>query len=45
MMRGTCSFKIKAINAQNASAAGVVMFNNTDGPLNGSPDHSGHRHA
>jgi Zn-dependent M28 family amino/carboxypeptidase len=33
--RGECSFKAKAINAQNAGAAGVVIFNDTDGPLNG----------
>ncbi|MGH2968294.1 MAG: M20/M25/M40 family metallo-hydrolase [Solirubrobacteraceae bacterium] len=33
--RGGCTFKIKAINAQNAGAAGAVIFNNTAGPLNG----------
>ncbi len=33
--RGTCPFKTKAINAQNAGATGVVIFNNIAGPLNG----------
>jgi Zn-dependent M28 family amino/carboxypeptidase len=33
--RGTCSFAIKATNAQAAGAAGVVIYNNADGPLNG----------
>ena len=33
--RGTCSFYIKAINAQNAGAAGVVLYDNIVGaPLN-----------
>jgi Zn-dependent M28 family amino/carboxypeptidase len=35
MRRGGCTFKIKAINAQNAGATGVVIFNNVAGPLNG----------
>lgn len=29
--RGTCSFYIKAFNAQTAGAAGVVLYNNTTG--------------
>jgi subtilisin family serine protease len=29
--RGTCSFNIKAINAQNAGAAGVILYNNVAG--------------
>jgi minor extracellular serine protease Vpr len=29
--RGTCSFYIKAINAYNAGAVGVVLYNNTTG--------------
>ena len=29
--RGTCGFYNKAINAQNAGAAGVVLYNNTTG--------------
>ena len=29
--RGTCSFYIKAFNAQSAGAAGVVLYNNTSG--------------
>ena len=29
--RGTCSFHIKALNAQNAGAAGVVLYNNAAG--------------
>ncbi|MGZ6141688.1 MAG: S8 family serine peptidase [Myxococcales bacterium] len=32
--RGTCSFNIKANNAQVAGAAGVVLYNNTTGLLN-----------
>lgn len=33
--RGTCSFHIKALNAQNAGAAGVVIYDNVVGsPLN-----------
>lgn len=31
--RGTCSFYIKSSNAQAAGAAGVVLYNNTTGPL------------
>jgi len=31
--RGTCSFYIKATNAQTAGAAGVVLYNNTIGSL------------
>ncbi len=29
--RGTCGFNIKAINAQNAGAAGVIIYNNVNG--------------
>jgi len=29
--RGTCSFNVKAINAQNAGAAGVILYNNVAG--------------
>lgn len=29
--RGTCSFYVKALNAQNAGAAAVVLYNNTAG--------------
>ncbi len=32
--RGTCTFNTKAFNAQNAGAAGVILFNNTSGFLN-----------
>lgn len=32
--RGTCSFYIKATNAENAGAAGVILYNNTTGTLN-----------
>lgn len=32
--RGTCSFFIKATNAQNAGAAAVVLYNNVAGALN-----------
>jgi Zn-dependent M28 family amino/carboxypeptidase len=35
IQRGTCPFKTKAINAQAAGASAVVIYNNTDGPLNG----------
>ncbi|WP_102125861.1 S8 family serine peptidase [Deinococcus planocerae] len=31
--RGTCSFYIKAYNAQQAGAAAVVLYNNAAGPL------------
>ena len=33
--RGTCTFKIKAVNAQAAGASAVVIYNNIAGPLNG----------
>jgi len=33
--RGACSFASKATNAAAAGAAGVVIYNNGDGPLNG----------
>mgnify|MGYP003396200991 CR=1 FL=1 len=29
--RGTCSFVVKAINAQSAGAVGVVLYNNVPG--------------
>lgn len=29
--RGTCAFHIKALNAQNAGATGVIIYNNTAG--------------
>jgi subtilisin family serine protease len=32
--RGTCSFNIKTINAQNAGAAGVIIYNNVAGIQN-----------
>ena len=35
ILRGTCTFAIKATNAYNAGAAGVVIYNNIAGPLNG----------
>jgi Zn-dependent M28 family amino/carboxypeptidase len=35
IQRGGCTFKIKATNAQAAGAAGVVIYNNVAGPLNG----------
>ncbi len=35
LKRGSCTFKTKAINAQNAGASGAVIFNNVAGPLNG----------
>jgi subtilisin family serine protease len=31
--RGTCSFHIKSLNAQNAGAAGVILYNNAAGAL------------
>jgi minor extracellular serine protease Vpr len=31
--RGTCSFYVKAFNAQSAGAAGVILYNNTTGSL------------
>jgi aminopeptidase Y len=33
--RGVCTFAIKATNAYNAGASGVVIYNNTAGSLNG----------
>ncbi len=33
--RGACTFALKATNAYNAGAAGVVIYNNIPGPLNG----------
>jgi aminopeptidase Y len=33
--RGTCAFAIKATNAANAEAVGVVIYNNIAGDLNG----------
>jgi aminopeptidase Y len=33
--RGTCTFAIKAANAYNAGATGVVIYNNVAGVLNG----------
>jgi Zn-dependent M28 family amino/carboxypeptidase len=35
IQRGACPFKDKAINAQNAGASAVVIYNNVAGPLNG----------
>jgi Zn-dependent M28 family amino/carboxypeptidase len=35
IQRGSCAFKIKAINAQSAGASGVVIYNNIAGALNG----------
>jgi minor extracellular serine protease Vpr len=32
--RGTCAFHLKALNAQNAGAAAVVLYNNQAGALN-----------
>ncbi len=33
--RGACTFALKATNAYNAGAAGVVIYNNIPGTLNG----------
>ena len=33
--RGTCFFAVKAANAEQAGAAGVLVFNNAAGPLDG----------
>ncbi len=33
--RGACTFAIKATNAYNAGASGVIIYNNTAGELNG----------
>jgi aminopeptidase Y len=33
--RGACTFAVKATNAYNAGASGVVIYNNIAGPLNG----------
>ena len=31
--RGTCPFVLKALNAQNAGYAGILIYNNVDGPM------------
>ncbi len=33
--RGACTFALKATNAYNAGAVGVVIYNNSPGPING----------
>lgn len=33
--RGACTFALKATNAYNAGASGVIIYNNIAGPLNG----------
>ena len=33
--RGACTFALKATNAYNAGAAGVIIYNNSSGTLNG----------
>ncbi|GHF61995.1 subtilisin family serine protease [Deinococcus metalli] len=33
--RGTCTFYVKALNAQNAGAAAVIIYNNATGPFAG----------
>lgn len=33
--RGSCTFALKATNAFNAGASGVIIYNNIDGELNG----------
>jgi Zn-dependent M28 family amino/carboxypeptidase len=35
IQRGSCTFKIKAVNAEAAGASGVVVYNNGPGALNG----------
>ncbi|MDT0301734.1 M20/M25/M40 family metallo-hydrolase [Streptomonospora wellingtoniae] len=35
VMRGSCSFQAKTANAAEAGAAGTVVANNVEGPLNG----------
>ncbi len=35
IQRGGCAFKVKAINAQEPGRGAVVIYNNADGPLNG----------
>jgi Zn-dependent M28 family amino/carboxypeptidase len=35
IQRGTCSFAVKATNAYNAGASGVVIYNNQPGVING----------
>ena len=32
--RGTCGFAVKARNATNAGATGVIIYNNTTGMIN-----------
>ena len=33
--RGACAFAVKAANAEAAGATATIVYNNTDGPLNG----------
>lgn len=39
--RGSCTFGIKAVNAMNAGASAVVLYNNAAGPLNPTVEGSG----
>ena len=41
--RGGGTFKIKAQNAQTAGATGAIIYNNADGPLNGTLGRRGGR--
>lgn len=38
IQRGTLDFVTKAVNAQNAGAAGAIIYNNTDGTVNMATD-------
>jgi aminopeptidase Y len=35
ILRGVCAYATKAMNAHNAGATGVVIYNNTAGPIDG----------
>ncbi|MGY1680198.1 M28 family metallopeptidase [Geodermatophilus sp. SYSU D01176] len=35
VQRGACAFGVKAANAEAANASAVIVFNNVEGPLNG----------
>ncbi|NYI05520.1 M28 family metallopeptidase [Allostreptomyces psammosilenae] len=35
IQRGGCTFAVKQANAADAGAVGAIIYNNTDGPLNG----------
>jgi hypothetical protein len=41
MYRGSCEFGVKALNAQNAGAVGIIIINNTTGTIDMGPGANG----